>query len=635
MSSERRADCKNAERDRCERLQEKVDRLPERPGVYIFRDAAAEVIYVGKAVSLRDRVRSYFRGGRHLTGKVLRLAAEIRDVEHIVTDTETEALILECNLIKRYRPRFNIRLRDDKSYPYLRVTTGETWPRVMIVRSMKNDGARYFGPYTQAGALQETLRVLRRVFPYRTCSDARFRQHRDRPCLHYFIKRCPGPCAGLVTPEAYAAEIGRLIAFLEGRQEGLLDGLRRRMEEAAERLEFERAAELRDRLRALEAVVEKQKIVSDRLGDQDVIAVARSGGNSPPEAEQETACAQVFFVREGKVVGREAVVLAETEGSSDAEVLAAFLKQYYAAAGFIPPEILLSGEPDDAPAIAAWLEQLRGGRVSLLVPRRGEKRRLLEMVRKNAALFMEEERLRRRREEEGPAAALNELREALGLPAVPRRIECYDISNIQGRQTVASMVVFVDGRPSKKDYRQFKVRTVSGPDDFASMREVLSRRFLRVQAEGDRSFAERPDLVIIDGGRGQLGAARQAMAALGFSDIPAFGLAKENEWLFAEDRREPIILPRESPALLLVQRIRDEAHRFAVGYHRRLRSKHSLRSVLDEVPGIGPKRRQALLTRFRSLDNIRRATVEELAAVPGMTRAAAREVFEHLQGTVS
>ncbi len=667
------------ERDK-RRLLDKVDLLPERPGVYLFKDAGGQVIYVGKAASLRDRVRSYFRGDRHLSGKALRLAAGIADLEHIVTDTEVEALILECNLIKKHRPRFNIRLRDDKNYPYLRVTVNEPWPRVVIARSMKDDGARYFGPFTRSQAVHETLRVLRRVFPHRTCSDARFRQHRDRPCLHHFIKRCPGPCAGLTTPEAYRETIGQLVAFLGGRRDGLLDDLRRRMEEASERLEFERAAELRDKLLALERVVEKQKIVSDRLADQDVVALARgatgegaAGALADPAAsdpagadEPEPACVQVFFVRDGKLVGREPFLLTDTAGSGDGEVLAAFLKQYYAGAGFIPPEILLAAEPEDAPAISAWLSQLRGGRVALRVPQRGEKRRLLEMVRQNAVLFLEEERLRRRRQAEASQGTLAELQTALGLPAPPRRIECYDISSIQGRQTVASMVVFQDGRPAKKDYRKFRVWTVEGADDFASMREVLARRFLRAAREGagpgvehgasaaaagdgaaggatagaaagdgaaeggDESFSRLPDLVIIDGGRGQLSAARRAMATLGFGDIPTFGLAKENEWLFAEGRPDPIILPRDSQALYLLQRVRDEAHRFALGYHRKLRSSQSVRSLLEEIPGIGPKRRKALLTRFRSLGALAGASVEELAAVPGMTRAAAEEVFEHL-----
>lgn len=611
-------------------LQHKVDLLPERPGVYLFSDASGRILYVGKATSLRDRVRSYFRGGRHLSAKVLRMVREIADLDHIVTDTEVEALILECNLIKKHRPRYNIRLRDDKNYPYLRVSVEETWPRLTITRSARSDGARYFGPFTQSAAVHETLHVLRRAFPFRTCSDARLRQHRDRACLHYFIGRCPGPCAGHTTPEAYRETIRQLVQFLEGRQGDLLEGLRREMEAAAERLEFERAARLRDRLRALERVVERQKIVSDRLGDHDVIALARAAAG-----EGEEACVQVFFVREGKVVGREAFLLAETAGAADGEVLGAFLKQYYDGAAFIPREILLGAEVEDGPAIEAWLAERRGGRVSLTVPRRGEKRRLVELVERNAAHFLEEDRLRRERAAAAGGGALADLQAALGLPARPERIECYDISNLQGHQAVASMVVFEGGRPAKKEYRKFRIRTVPGPDDFAMMREVLARRFRRAADEGAsegaaEGFGRLPDLVLIDGGKGQLGAAVEVLKAAGLEAIPAFGLAKENEWLFATGRPDPIVLDRRSPALQLLQRLRDEAHRFAVGYHRRIRGKESLKSILEEIPGIGPKRRKALLTRFGSLDALRRATVEEVAAVPGMTRALAEEVLEKL-----
>lgn len=617
-------------------LLDKVELLPERPGVYLFKDAAGEVLYVGKATSLRDRVRSYFRGPKHLAGKTIAMVQQAADLDHIITDSEVEALILECNLIKQHRPRFNVRLRDDKNYPYLRVTMREPWSRVMIARGMKDDGARYFGPFPQASAVHETLRTLRRVFPYRNCSDARFRQHRDRPCLHYFIGRCLGPCAGLTTTEAYNGMMGQLVQFLEGRQDELLEGIRRQMEEAAENLRFERAAELRDRLRALERVVEKQKIVSDRFTDQDVIGLARPAAGEAGHGAGD-ACVQVFFMREGKLVGRESFLLVAPPETPDGEVLAAFVKQYYTAAAFVPGQVLLPAPPEDADAIASWLAERRGGRVRLLVPRRGDRKRLVEMVQKNASLFLEEERQRRLRQAARGEGALEDLREALGLPAPPQRIECFDISNIQGRQAVGSMVVFLGGRPAKDAYRRFRVRTVPGPDDFAMMREVLSRRFRHAQEpresrEGDgRGFAELPDLLIIDGGRGQLSAAQEVLEALGLGGIPTYGLAKENEWLFGPDAPEPIVLDRDSQALYLLQRLRDEAHRFAIGYHRQIRSKESLRSLLDDVPGIGPRRRKALMSRFRTLEAIRQATVEELAAVPGMTRTAAEEVAAHLQ----
>lgn len=611
-------------------VREKVNLLPERPGVYLFKDAAGELIYVGKAASLRGRVRSYFRGGRHLAARTLNLVQQVADLDHIVTDNEVEALILECNLIKKHRPRFNVKLRDDKSYPYLRIGAGEPWPRVAIARSLKHDGARYFGPFTQSAALQETLRTLRRAFPYRTCSDARFRQHRDRPCLHYYIHRCLAPCAGLSSPEDYGEMIHQLTLFLEGRQGELLNRLRGEMEEAAERLDFERAAALRDKLRALERAVEKQRVVSGRLADQDAIALARPEGGSGPGDD---ASVQVFFVREGKVVGREAFLVTAVAGAGDGEVLGAFVKQYYADAAFIPREILIETPVDDGPAIEAWLSGRRGGRVSLTVPRRGEKRRLVELVKKNAALFLDEERLRRQGQEE-PEEALRELAAVLGLAGAPGRIECYDISNIQGRQAVGSMAVFENGRPARNRYRRFRIRTVPGPDDYAMMREVLERRFRRGLGGGGtgsgEGFGRLPDLVLIDGGRGQVGAARTVLEGLGLGRLPVFGLAKENEWLFAPDRPEPVVLDRHSPALRLLQRLRDEAHREAVGYHRKLHNRFSLRSLLEDVPGIGPKRRKALLNRFKSLDAIRGATVDEVAAVPGMTRALAEEVLAYL-----
>lgn len=610
-------------------VQGKLTLLPERPGVYIFKDAAGDVIYVGKATSLRDRVRSYFHGTNRLAARTRNLMQQVDDLDHIVTDTEVEALVLECNLIKRHRPRFNVRLRDDKNYPYLRVGLGDPWPRVSVARNLKQDGARYFGPFTRSAALQETLRTLRRAFPYRTCSDARFRQHRDRPCLHYYIHRCPGPCAGFTSQGEYGEMMRQLALFLEGRQGELVGRLRTEMEQAAEHLEFERAAALRDKLRALEQVAVKQKVVSDRLADLDVIALARPEDRDPG-AE---ASVQVFFVREGKVVGREAFLVAEAGGATDGEILGAFVKQYYAGASFIPREILVEAPVDDAPAIEAWLRGRRGGRVSLAVPRRGEKRRLVELVKKNASLFLEEEMLRRQGREE-PAEALASLAAALGLSGPPGRIECYDISNIHGRQAVGSMVVSEGGRLARKQYRRFRVRTVPGPDDYAMIREVLERRFRRGLSgdadAGGGSFGRLPDLVLIDGGKGQVGAARAVLARLGLGHLPVFGLAKENEWLFAPERPEPIVLDRRSPVLRLLQRLRDEAHRFAIGYHRNLRNRVSLRSLLEDVPGIGPKRRKALLTNFKSLDAMRRATVDEVAAVPGMTRTLAEEVLAYI-----
>ncbi len=603
------------------RLAARAGSLPDRPGVYLFRGEGGRVLYVGKAASLRERVRSYFRGGAAPEGKVRALVDAARDLEFIATDSEVEALILECNLIKEHRPPFNVRLRDDKSYPYLRITLQEPWPRVLVARGRRNDGARYFGPYPHAQAVHETLRLLRRVFPHRDCSDARFRRHRDRPCLHHHLGRCPGPCAGLCTPEEYASGLRGLVQFLEGKDAEVLAGLRRRMEEAAAALRFEEAARLRDRIQALEAVRERQKMVSRRFSDYDVVALALPGDEAAGGTGG-TGCAHVFLVREGRLVGRDAAGLAEVAGEERGEVLAAFLEQYYGAGDRpVPPEIVVEQAPAGAAALAAWLGARRGGRVTLTVPARGEKRQLLDLARRNASLALAQESAAA--EAARPEGTLRELAATLGLSAPPRRIECYDVSNLQGREAVAAMVVFVDGRPARHEYRRFRVRTVAGPDDYAMMREVLGRRFARADWP-------RPDLVLVDGGRGQLSVARRVLEEAGLGAIPAFGLAKEDELVFAAGRPEPLVLSRRSPALRLLQRLRDEAHRFAVGYHRRVHRRESIRSVLEDVPGIGPRRRRALLARFGSLEGMRRATVEQLAAVPGMNRTVALELHHFL-----
>ncbi|MCG0239505.1 MAG: excinuclease ABC subunit UvrC [Firmicutes bacterium] len=661
-------------------LEEQLRLLPDRPGVYIFRDAAGRILYVGKARSLRHRVRQYFQASRNLPPKVQVMVPQIAQIEHIVTDNEVEALILESNLIKRHKPRYNIRLRDDKHYPYIRLTLHEEWPRVLIARQMRKDGSRYFGPYTASGSVHETLKLLRRLFPLRTCSDP---SRYPRACLQWHIGRCLAPCLPQVDREAYMQAVRDVEAFLEGKVDDVLRRLRQQMEEAAERLEFERAAEIRDRIRAVEQIAERQKIITDDMQDRDVIACA---------VEQDEACVQVFFVRQGKLVGRDSFVLTSVEGQSPGEILGAFLQQHYNRTNFIPPEILVAERPPEAELLEEWLSQKRGSRVRLHAPKRGEKRRLVELVIQNAQEAMVERRSQRERDLAATRGALEELQQALGLPTVPYRIECYDISHVQGTDVVAAMVVFEDGVPKKSDYRKFKIR-VDQNNDFASMAEVITRRFRRGLAErealaaaaagaqapaaegkggslaapgaqvpadgealaaeapaaypgdggGDRTrrggrrtaaepkFAAFPDLVIIDGGKGQLSAAREAMRALGVADIPTFALAKEEEVLFREGDPEPIVLPRGSHALHLLQRIRDEAHRFAVTFHRTLHRKGMRRSLLDEAPGIGPKRKQALLRHFGSLRRIREASVEELAAVPGMTREAAERLVEFLE----
>lgn len=613
-------------------LEEQLKLLPDRPGVYLMKDEAEKILYIGKAVSLKNRVRSYFQSSRNLTTKVLAMVSQVRDVEVITTDSGVEALILESNLIKKHKPKYNIRLKDDKHYPYLKVTLNEKWPRLLIARQVKKDGARYFGPYTTSGAVRETMRLARRIFPLRTCN--RVEAH-SRPCLNLHIGRCLGPCKPDYAGESdYEGAVRDLCLFLEGREEELVKKLRAKMEEAAENLRFERAAEIRDQIRAIEMITEKQKIISSGLEDQDVIAYARSGDET---------CVQVFFVRSGKLIGREHFRLTGTEGLEGAEILDAFLKQFYSEAAFVPREILVPDDLEDAEVIREWLSRRRGGKVLLTRPRRGAKKELLDMVFGNAKLVLDEQKAGRQREFEATEGALSDLQERLRLPGLPERIECYDISHTQGSATVASMVVFEGGKPVKGEYRRFRIRTVEGPDDFASMAEVIERRFRRglqereARVEGRprdlESFARFPDLVIIDGGKGQLSSARGVMRRLGLEHIPTFGLAKENEWLFGEGNPDPIILPRESPALFLLQRVRDEAHRFAVTYHRNLRGKEGVKSALDEIPGVGPARKKALLRKFGSVVGLRRATAEELTEVDGISAKLAETIKEYLGGS--
>jgi len=589
----------------------------------MFKDNTGEIIYVGKALSLRNRVRSYFHQGRNLTRKGLAMVDQIDDVEYITTDSEVEALILESNLVKKHRPKYNVRLKDDKHYPYIKVTTSEEYPQVTIARSVENKTDRFFGPYTRSGAVSETLRVLRRIFPFRTCTNSKFGRV-TRPCLDYHIKRCLGPCHARCSPQEYQEITEGLIMFLEGKQEDLLKRMKERMSDAADNLRFEEAAELRDQIGAMGEVIARQKIISSRGDDSDILAVAR---------HEDEACVQVFFLRGGKLFGRDQFFLEGSSDQTDGQVLTAFIKQHYDDAIFIPREILVQFPIEDHAVIEEWLSDKRGFRVTVHHPQRGEKRRLVEMVARNAALAVEENYLRKERQERRAQEGLEQLQEQLNLAEFPYRIECYDISNIQGTGAVGSMVVFEDGHPASDQYRKFQIRTVEGPNDFAMMQEVLYRRFKRAQSEGEHesSFGTTPQLVIVDGGKGQLSAAVEVLEHLGFSDVPLFGLAKREEEVFAPRRSDPVILPPDSPGLHLLQQIRDEAHRFAVTYHRKVRKRSTLQSVLDDIPGIGPKRRTALLRHFKSVDGIREKTVEELAAVPGMTRAAAASVHKHLR----
>ena len=597
-----------------------------------MRDAQGGVLYVGKAASLRNRLRSYFASQAGLEHKIRNMVARVADFDFIVTETDTEAVILECNLIKQHKPPYNARLKDDKSYPFIKIDYSEDFPQVYITRHVTKDGSRYFGPFASAYSVRRTLALLKKLFPYRSCTKT-ITGNDPRPCLDYYIHRCVGPCIGAVDSRQYADVIDQVIMFLEGKADMVAKSIGARMYEAAEALEFERAAALRDQLRAIERVHEGQKVLHLTNENMDVLAVA------PGLAE---AMVQVFFVRQGKLVGRDQFVMAGTAQDEPAKILGAFVGQFYDANPYVPPRILIQHPLEDVDAIREWLEHKRGGRVVLHVPQRGEKRRLVQMVSENAAQGLEQLKVKQANDGDLPTA-MEELQEALSLPRPPRRIECYDISNIQGSNPVGSMVTFEDGKPRKSDYRRFKIKSVDGVDDYGMMREVLTRRFKRLAkskngagestdkpAEAQSAWRSPPDLVLIDGGKGHLGAALQVFLELGIDGIPLSSLAKENEEIFVPHTPEPIVLPRTSQALFLVQRLRDEAHRFAITFHRQRRSKRATSSVLDDVSGIGPKRRRMLLRRFGSVTGIREASLDDIAAVPGMTVKLAQRLKEYL-----
>mgnify|MGYP000955257536 FL=1 len=596
-------------------VAEKLKLLPDSPGVYIMKDAHGKIIYVGKAIVLKNRVRQYFQSSRNQAPKVRAMVSHVADFETIMTANEVESLILEANLIKKHRPRYNIRLKDDKSYPYVKVTVQEEYPRVFITRRVLRDGARYFGPYTNVTALRDSLKLLKRLFPLRTC-----RTMPDRTCLEYHIKRCLAPCVGKVTEEDYRAMIRAVLLFLEGRTDDVERELEHRMNLAAEAYHFETAARLRDQLSAVRKAAERQNIVTG-AGDQDAVGMARSAAG---------VCVQIFFIRGGKMIGREHFLLRGSEEESDADILRAFLEQYYNQATFVPREVLLPCAIDAAgqEIIERWLaEKKGGGKVVLLTPQRGTKRDLVMMATGNAEKFLADEETRRSLADEQTLGAVAELGRYLGLKRPPHRMECFDISHNQGQETVASMVVFEDGMPKKSDYRRFKIKSAEGkPDDFLSMREVTTRRYVGLSEE------ELPDLIIIDGGKGQLSSALEIIRnEAGHKNVPVVGLAKQFELVFTEGNSEPIELPRRSPSLYLIQRIRDEAHRFAITFHRKLRGKRNLVSVLDHIVGVGPKRRESLRMHFGTLDKIKAASVDELAAAPGMNRSAAEAVYHFFE----
>ena len=626
-----------------EKIRKQLAALPARPGVYIMRNGKGEVIYVGKAAKLRDRVRSYFGSPKGMEPKTRALRGHIEDFEYIVVGNAGEALILEATLIKRHQPFFNIRLKDDKRYPYLKVDVQNPWPRVYITRRIEKDGARYFGPYANAGSVRHTLDLTKKLFPWRSCTKE-ITGRDARPCLDYYIKRCIAPCTAFCTKDEYDEVIQQVLLFLEGKSDDVLRRLKQQMEDASAKMEFERAAMLRDQLRSIERTVERQMISTTKNEDLDAFGVSRNG---------DQACIQVFFVRGTQMIGRDNFVVEGVTDESEGAVLSNFLLQYYESAQYIPKLVAVPHDPDERETIEELLSEKRGSLVEIRIPERGEKKRLVELAGENAKEALDMMRVRWLADADKTDQALAQLREELSLPEVPHRIECYDNSNIQGTSPVSSMVVFVDGKPANNQYRRFKVKTVVGADDFATMAEIMRRRFRRVEVvlpadlaqsddgpEGsgfptpERSASgdawDLPDLVIIDGGKGQLAAAAQAMREMGVHHIPVVGLAKRFEELFVPDEDEPIVLPRGSEALYMVQRIRDEAHRFAITFHRQVRAKSSIQSALDTIPGIGPKRKKALLKKFGSAKAIREAEVDEIASTLGFTRALAEKVKAEL-----
>jgi excinuclease ABC subunit C len=614
-----------------EHIEAVLSTLPSKPGCYIMKDGDGRVIYVGKAINLRNRVRSYFH--KTTDHKTSQLVRKIEDIEWIMVGSELEALILEMTLIKKHRPHFNVRLKDDKSYPYIKVHWASPYPKVTVTRQMAQDGSRYFGPYTSVWAVHQTLDVLRRIFPYLTC-DREITGQDERACLYYDIKLCSAPCIGVIDQIKYRQMIDDLCHFLEGRTESVVARLNVEMEAAAEQLRFERAAALRDQIKAIENVVERQKVVSSDYIDSDVLALARSDGE---------ACVQVFFIRGGKLIGRDYFLLEGTAEEPDAEVMAEFIKQFYDQAPTVPPQVLLPNDVEEAQIIRQWLSQKRGGqKVEISVPHQGQQQELIQMAAENAAETLRSLQIQWQADRHRQEQALTDLQEAIGISRPINRIECYDISNTQGTYAVGSMVVFEQGVPAKKLYRRFNIRSVSGPDDFASMEEVLTRRLNRWKAaqetsaapgkKPDPSFAWLPDLLLVDGGKGQLGRAVSVLDRFELSGkVPVAGLAKQNEELFLPGRPDPILLSRQSQGLYLIQRVRDEAHRFAITAHRNRRTRQGLVSRLEAVPGIGPARRKALLNQFGSIENIQKASLEELQVIPGITAELAESIKTHLE----
>jgi excinuclease ABC subunit C len=613
-------------------IKDILNSVPEQPGCYLMKDQEGKVIYIGKAINLRHRVRSYFHASAQKNPRTSVLVAKIRDIEWIIVKSELEALILEMNLIKEYQPHFNVQLKDDKRYPYIKIHWADPFPRVSVTRKVDKDGSRYYGPYINVWAVNQTMDLLRKIFPYLTCNRT-ITGDDQRACLYYDIQLCTAPCIGRISQEDYREMIKELGAFLNGRTDNIIKRLEEDMRQASADLKYERAAQLRDTLDAVQRIVEEQRIISTKFTDSDVIALA--------DLEND-ACIQVFFIRGGKLTGREYFLVENIDKTADQDLLAEVIKQFYDQAPNIPPEILLPREIEEAKIINQWLKSQRGGKkVELVVPKRGEKKKLVAMAAENAASMLTALKTQENSERERAEGALSDLQSQLNLSAPPLRIECYDISNTQGTALVGSMVVFLDGRPEKAHYRQFNIRTVQGPDDYASMDEVLRRRFKRLVlsiteerkpgGKVDPSFSALPDLILVDGGKGQLNRAVEVLAEFDLLDtIPIAGLAKKYEEVFLPEDDYPVRFDKNSPGLHLLQRSRDEAHRFAITAHRKRRSKKGLESSLEKIPGIGPTRRQELLKKFHTIQNIRDASLEELSQTPKITLKIAQSIKKHL-----
>ncbi|MDI9509990.1 MAG: excinuclease ABC subunit UvrC [Bacillota bacterium] len=617
-------------------IEEELKLLPEKPGVYIMRDKADNIIYVGKAIILKNRVRQYFQNSRNHTAKIKKMVENIDHFEYIVTDSELEALVLECNLIKEHRPRYNTMLMDDKSYPYIRVTSHEAYPRVLFAREMKRDKSKYFGPYTSTTAVKDILELLRKIYKIRTCNRNLPKDiGKERPCLYYYMGQCDAPCQGFISKEEYGANIDQAIQFLSGNYGLVVKLLEERMEEAAKKLEFEKAATVRDLLTSVRHIMNKQKITNTDQTDRDIIAFAK---------KEDEAVVQTFFIRGGKLIGRDHFYLTGVEEESNSLIISSFIKQFYAGTPYIPKEIFLEEEPEDEEVLSQWLSNKRGQKVYLRVPKKGDKERLVELAKKNALLILNKDADKLQREEARTSGALKELAEYLDIPTISR-IESFDISNTSGFQTVGSMVVFEQGRPKKSDYRKFKIRTVQGPDDYGAMHEMLMRRFTHGMRELEElkekkldkdfgSFTKYPDLILMDGGKGQVNVALQVLEDLQL-DIEVCGMVKDDNHrtrgIYFRNRELPI--DKSSELFKLITRIQDETHRFAIEYHRSLRKKRQVHSILDDIKGIGPARRRALMKHFQSIDDIKAASIEELERVPSMNKIAATAVYDFFNKT--